>query len=112
MLFFDAFRQRAKWIEVEADALIEEHGKDAHAVADYMERHSNNLSAKFFWRAIKRVVLTRPLEDGIDLLPPVRATYCIACLVEKFSGMHESGGPPNFRACASCLTARRVRSSV
>ncbi len=107
MQLFGAIRQRAKWIESQADALIGEHGKNAYTVACYMERQANSLSTKIFWQAIKKVVVARPLEDEIELLPPPKqANNCISCLVEKISGTHESGGPPTLRACASCLTRR------
>jgi hypothetical protein len=108
MRLFEALRQRAKWIETEADTLVREHGKNAYAVASDMERQANDLSAKFFWHAIKKIILSRPPGDGIgDLLPPVGESNCISCLVGKFSGMYESGGPPNLQACVSCLTRRR-----
>ena len=111
MRLFEAVRQRAKWIETEADALIEKHGDEAYRVAREMERQANNLSAALFWHAIKKVVQSRPAGSGVDLLPPVRAGNCISCLVEKFSGMHESGGPPNLQACGSCLMRQLRRSS-
>ena len=59
MQLFGAIRQRAKWIESQADALIGEHGKNAYTVACYMERQANSLSTKIFWQAIKKVVVAR-----------------------------------------------------
>jgi len=105
MRLFSAVRQRAKWIEAEADALVGEHGKDAYNVACDMERQANDLSAKLSWRAIKKVVLSRLPGDGVDLLPLARANNCISCLVQKISGTHDSG-PPNLNACIACVAQR------
>jgi hypothetical protein len=78
MRLFEAVRQRAKWIETEADALIERHGGDAYSVACRMERQANNLSATLFWRAIKDVIASRRPADGVDILSPLRSNNCIS----------------------------------
>ncbi len=105
MRLFSAVRQRAKWIEAEAAALVRKHGRDAYTVACDMEQQANTLSAILSWHAIKKVILSRPPADGIDLLPPVRASNCISCLVQKISATHE-GGPPNLYACIACVAQR------
>ena len=44
MHLLGAVRQRAKWIEAEANALVAEHGKDAaYALACDMKRQANDL---------------------------------------------------------------------
>ena len=95
-LLFESVSQRAKWIESEADALVGEHGKDAYRVACDMERRSGELSAKLLWYGVEEAILSRRTENGMDLLSPVRASYCISCLAEEIPGL-------NLKARADCL---------
>jgi hypothetical protein len=99
MRLFSAIRQRAQWIEAQAEATIQEHSKNAYSVALEMERQANDIGAKLSWHAIRKVILARAGET-VDLLPPVPANNCIACLVHKISGAE---GPPNFQSCSSCV---------
>ncbi len=105
MRLLGAVRQRAKWIEAEADTLLAEHRRNvACAIACDMKRRANHLSATLYWHAIVKLVRSRAPEGGADISSPLRETNCISCLVEKISGTRESGEPPNLRACVSCLT--------
>lgn len=104
--FFNNISERAKAIIFEAEALVEQHGKDAYGIAHDFERNANSLGAAFYWRAVGKVVSAR-IEKRVDLLPPTRRVgNCTACLVERISGTLESEGLPAPLACVSCIAER------
>ena len=73
MAWLRIFRDRAKLIKDEADAMIDMHGEDAYYAACDMERQANSLSESLYWRAVRNEVSRQTkVKDGVTLLPCAR----------------------------------------
>jgi hypothetical protein len=107
MHWIRTFRERAKWIKVDARMLAGKHGEGAYDVAREMERQANSLSAFLYWRAVGKALSgTVRSEDGVDNLAPAHGNNCISCLVDRIAGTHDNEGPHMPFACISCVAHR------
>ena len=56
LLILERGRQRAKWIEAEAESLIQHLGPGAFDAADRMEREANDFSSARYWRSVRKAI--------------------------------------------------------
>ncbi len=56
LLFLERGRQRARWIETEAESLIQHLGPGAFNAADRMEREANDFSSARYWRSVRKAI--------------------------------------------------------
>ena len=56
LLFLEQGRQRARWIETEAEALIQHLGLGALDAARRMEREANDFPSLRYWRSVRKAI--------------------------------------------------------
>ncbi len=56
VLFLERGRQRTRWIEGEAESLIQHLGPGAFNAADRMEREANDFSSVRYWRSVRKAI--------------------------------------------------------
>ena len=71
-------RERARWIDVEADALVRVFGDGAHAAARKKVREASDMSAMRYWGAVKEAVaggtgLTQTIGGLCETVPPIES---------------------------------------
>ncbi len=55
-LFLEKRRQRARWIEAEAESLIQHLGRGAFEAARRMEREANDFPSVQYWRSVRKAL--------------------------------------------------------
>ena len=55
-LFVEKRRQRARWIEGEAESLIQHLGRGAFDAARRMEREANDFPSVRYWRSVRKAI--------------------------------------------------------
>jgi len=67
--FLERGRQRARWIEAQAESLIQRLGPGAFDAARRMEREANDFPSVLYWRSVRKAIAretkieTYPLSD-------------------------------------------------
>ena len=56
LLILERGRQRAKWIEAEAESLIQHLGASAFGAAHSMEREATDFPSVRYWRSVRKAI--------------------------------------------------------
>jgi len=56
LLFLERGRQRARWIEAEAESLIQHLGPGAFGAAHRMEREAHDFPSGRYWRSVRKAI--------------------------------------------------------
>jgi hypothetical protein len=67
LLFLERRRQRARWIETEAESLIQHLGPGAFDAASRMEREAKDFSSVLYWRSVRKAIARETKVDAYQL---------------------------------------------
>ena len=72
-LFLERGHQRAKWIETDAELLIQHRGRAAFDAARMMERKANDFPSVRYWRSVRKAIARETKTETYRLnAPPPR----------------------------------------
>jgi hypothetical protein len=72
--FLERGRQRARWIEAEAESLIQHLGPGAFDAASLMERRANDFTSVRDWRSVRKAIARETKTETCRLKRPATTT--------------------------------------